>query len=970
MSLDEREITLKTNFTDKLFKFRSNPQIMIPDLEAVRVTIGNQNTSLQKEIESVIDLVNKKKTGKSIKYSEGLSRAANKQINLFLQSGEAEFNSNTKCNKDTAEVLAKKYLEKCGKIFQIQDSSKEEKSFFTRIFITSTDKQRQNLKILLDDDMNFFGIGVKNLGKNFLVNILFSNEAEEKLEFNIDDMIVNEINNLRIKSVNVLKHYNEVERKILNAKTHLSEEEIDKFYDYISNNENSNQTLERSPILDDIAYQMLNHSSESDNIKLVNHKDGVYIPPQEELESITYRFLSEYRYVENFIVQGTPQNCEEFIERILFTGRKHDNDKLDNIDILLLDKNFKNIGLAYQEMIHPKTKEKIAFISVFLIDSFSAAPKRPFTVVMREEFNKLRKNPKSFLEDLKNFEKIHKYKYSDEANFKQCVEKVEKYLKVSESLPELSYSQELHEAANEYCYFIRSSRNHHYYEEEEELLKIRLNHYIENYRHASEIVAYNNFREREMIISLLIKEAANDLTKNGNAMLLGKTFRYFGVCERFIREKSLVCMIFTDSAKKKILHDKQFKKDLIEDLNLVRRYPKAYMKFVGVEYNPFKIVNNKSSPEEILLNFLAHTRSYEEFIEEKQLSEAAQKYVFDTINENQEAVSSASSAIATIVNKVSSDKKVKLKSESQEFLRNLLTAYGSGFTKICNIVENNWEDIKDKIKSYTDEKEGQERGNLNSKEYLIHILKVEENRENIFSLSANYFGVCVHEERKLVNIILVNEFTIEKPLFDYTKVWQTKAPRPNLTEDEVDVIKRDFKKIDIINLGKIYPELICKIFEENDLNSLNFIYYEALNAYSIEKPEEAKKGVNMEKFVEIVKHYLSLFSDREWIIIFTILKGKNNFVELKHFKNFLEELKFKFNTEEAESIFENACYPEKNLSQKKFIEIMMNIMKSANEKEINRDMFLEKQSSKNNLFQSKSSGSLNNSLGNSKSSFK
>ena len=961
IEIDEREIKVKTFLIDNLINLRQNPSKMISDLETIKYAV--MNTKKDKlvclEVEKVIGDLKKLKCVKPLKVSEGLCRAANKQIEVFLQSGEAEFNQTTSSNKETAEVVVQRYVTKCGKIHQIQDSSNEENRFLSRVFITNTDKERKNKQILLDEDLTYFGIAIKNLGRHFLVNLLFTHEVEEKPEYNIDDAIVEEINHLRTKSSSVLTHYNDVERKVLNARGHLNEGEIDKFYDYINAKGNQNKELKRDPILDELAYQMLHHSTENDNIQLVNHIDGVYIPAQENLEAITNRILSNFKYVENFIVQGPPQDQDEIIQRLLFTGRKHDNGNFDNIDIILLNKNIENIGVAYEEREHPKTKQKIAFVSVFVIDDFSAAPKKPYVELFKEEVTRLRKNPKSYSDDLKNFLSKYSHKYSDEGKLKASVEKLESFFKTAEALPELVYNQELHDAANEYCYFIKNARNQKFYEEEDEFLKLRLDHYIENYRHCTEVVSYGGFEPKDMIVSLLLREAEKDLKKCGIATLLGKTFKHYGVCERFLREKSLVCVILTDAARRKQIHDKQFKQDLIQDLNNVRRYPKAYMKFLGVEFNPFKLINSKSTQEEIVLDFLFHTRCYQELQEEKPLNEAAQKYVFDVINENKDTLNS-NTAISSLVNKVSSDKNIQLKPESIEFLKQLLSNYGSGFTKVCNIVENNYDDLKAKIRLYTDQKEGQERGNINSKEYLIHILKDEENRKNIFSLHSNFFGICVHEDRKLVNIILTNDFSSQTNLMDFSKTWQSRAPRPDLTEDETDYIRRDFKHMDIFNMGVIYPYIVCKIFEDQNLHSLNFIYYEALKGFQTEKPEEAKKGVNMEKFVEIVKHYMSLFSEREWIVAYTVLKGRHSLVENTRFKNLLDELKFKFNEDDGEQVFTNACHPEKNLSQKKFVDIMNGIRNSANKNA--KDKYTVENGS--------SDISKNNSLRNSKNSFK
>jgi len=386
---------------DRLLSLGVNPTNIISDIEIVKHALITTKRDLPgfTEVERIMELLKKQKKSKPLQVSEGLCKAANKQIEIFLQSGEAEFNQTTSSNRDTADVIVKKYAKKTGKIFQIQDSCSDGKLFFSRIFITNTDKERKNEKILLNDNLKYFGIGVKNLGRNSLVNILFTDTLEELEENNIDDTIVNEINNLRTKSESAVLHYNEIERNVLNLKASLNENQINKFYDYMYKG-SVNKPMTRNPILDELALELLRYSIENDNMKLLNHNDGVYIPAQENLESITNRFLSDYKIVESFIVQGPPQNAEEMINRILFSGRKHDNQNLDNIDILLLNKDYKSIGAAYEENVHSKTNQKIAFASVFLIDDFSAAPKRPYLDVLKEEFSNLRKNPRSFLDDL------------------------------------------------------------------------------------------------------------------------------------------------------------------------------------------------------------------------------------------------------------------------------------------------------------------------------------------------------------------------------------------------------------------------------------------------------------------------------------------------------------------------------------------------------------------------------------------
>lgn len=944
-SLDEFEVKLKNGLINKLLSFREAPENFIKDLETFKITLETLNREKQSiaELDSVIKTLKGFKGVQNLKVSEGLCKLANDQIAVFLASDETEFNQMTVSNKDTAVQLASKRLKNFGRIEQIQDTTNEEKRFFSRIFITNSDKDKKNKKIILNNNLKYFGIAVRKklrTDNHYLVNILFSDHVDELPENNIDDSIIDEINALRVKSDSILNIFSQAQKKILDSKPNLNGEQINKFYEFLQKGKKL-KALVRHPILDEMALTLLQHSSEKNHVDIMDHKDGVYIPQQESIESIAHRFLQDFNNVENFIIQAHPQNRDEVIEKILFSGRKHDNSNFDNIDILLRENLFENIGCSYEERENPKTKEKTAFISIILMDSFSALPQVPYLDQLKDEVARLRKDPKSFVDDVNKFSEKHSFKYSDSEKFKSSVEKVAQFLKSCDYLPDFKYNQNLHDAAHEYCHFIKTSKNQSFYEEEEELLRIRLSHYIENTTHAVELVNYSIYNPTEMIISILIKDAEKELQKKNPsstfASLLGKNFKFFGACERYVREKSLVCIILTDSAKPKVFHDKNFKNDLIQDLKYVRRYPRSYMKFVDSEYNPFKPINSKSSSEDILLDFLSNTRSFEELIEQKRLHEAAQKYVYSIINENEDYLKNDASKFSSVVNKLASDKNVVLKSENKETLRKLLEATCWGFTNVFNIVENDFEDLQNNVQSWVNKNSGNkenkvnEQAPLNSKDFLIHLLKDESNRLNLFSKSANFFGICIHEQRKLINIIVTDEFSEQDNLFDYSKVWQGKAPRPDLTDDEINQIERDFRKLDVSNIGKIFPSLILRYFDEKKLYGMNFIYYEALKKFDVEEPESSAKGINREKFVEIVRVFLGLLSVSEYTKLFACMTERHRLkiLEPVHFKILLEELNFKFNEDEVLEVFKDVCYPEQNLNQKKFNDIMVNLMEIA-----------------------------------------
>ena len=749
--MDENEINFKAYIIESINDLRTNPTKFIDEFQTIRYSLLNfKNDSVVEDISKVIDFLQTKNKEDKLILSNGLCKTAAKQIEVFQLSKESEFNQNTSSNKETAEVCAKRYLKDCGKIFQIQDQTTDSSKVVSKILITRTDKEKMNREIVFNPNHKYFGVAVAKVGRIYYFNILFSDKVQETEESTIDEAILEEINLIRSKDEVIINHYNLFEKKFLNEKLNFNSSLIDKFYTYLKSQEKF-PALTRSIVLDEIAGILLKKSSEAENVNSHNHKDGVYVPEHEEFEGIVGRIISDYTQVDCLFIQGSADNQEDFINRVIFSGRQA-HKGVDNLDILFKRKDLLNIGIAYEEVLNTKTKEKEGLVSIILVDQFKSAPKKSFIQIFKDEMTRLRKTPKTFIEEIEKFKERHSYKFKDdEVRFNTALEKLISYLKVCDGLPELTYNEDLHSAAYEYCYYINTPKNKKFFVEDEELLKIRLNHYIDGYKHFSELVYYGDFNATDVIVHLLLKETEKDFKKGEVNVLLGKTFKCFGVGQRVIRDKNLFVLILTDSTRKRGIVENNLKNDLISDINNLRLYPKSFMKFVklpkNVEYNPFSDPEYFTTEEEKTLDFLSKTRSYGTLLEENELHKAAENYVFEKINTNETNVD-VSLKLSNILNKLSSDRKVVLQTESEDYLKKHLEKFGSGFTHVYNIVDNNLDDFKTLLA-----KTGEDEP-LNSKEYLVHILKVENNRKALLSVNYSYFGLYVHQERKLLNILL------------------------------------------------------------------------------------------------------------------------------------------------------------------------------------------------------------------------
>jgi hypothetical protein len=933
MSLIEKEISMQTFLIEKLSQLRKRPDLIVSELNTVILSLKNTKMEdkavdgIRKEITKIQSMKNQS----NLSYSEGLSRGAVRQIDNFLNTKEADFTTFSNNSSETLEPVMKNYVKGHGKLYQILDTFSDENRFIQKLFMNMSQKGVTCRGFLFDQNLKNYGVACKKYKNTFIVNIVFTENVQELDIYNFDDELAEKINDLRVKNSSVFDHYSNTYKKILDAVPGFNSEQVEKFYKLLEQKKKL-QPLQKEPVLDNLANELLIHSSENDDVKLENHKDGVYIPDQERLEGICQRFITGFNECEAFIVQGEPGNVFDLLEKILFTGRKHKEGN-DNLDIILANENFQNIGVVYEERVNLKDPtKKHAIVCCLFMDEFSHQPKTSYVDLICEEFSRLRKDPKSFRKDVDAFLSKHKFKYGKD--LPEVLERIKLTLRNLESMPELVSDRNLNNAAIEYSEFIQNEKNTHFYEEDDEELNIRIRHYLENPKLVSQVVNYANFNPTDMVISLLVKEFTKDPSKPNHSNILSRQFKYFGVSEKFLREKSLFCVILTDNNKQKMIHDKKFKDDLIEDLQNIRKYPRMYMKYVnlpnGETYNPFMRITKTSSNEEILLDFLGSTRGYGKMIQENGLEEACQKYLFERINENEDTADySKNSKTAALINKLTSDKNVRLKVEDKDFLTKFLKPMGDGFNRVFNIVVNNEENLKNKLRVEAGE---ENRGNLDSKNFVIDIALNKTFRDNLFNSGTKFFGISTHIDRKIVLGIFTDAFNCQREVIDYTKTYQGKAPRPDLLEDEIDQIRKDYMRLDVNQTDIMFPSLICKIFEENNLIGDNFIYYQALLKFCGEFPEAAEKGIDMNKFVGIVREFMSVFTGKEWVTTFNILKEKSrNSLESIQFNRLLNEVNFRCTEEESNELFRNVCLPEseQSLTQRNFCSIMDNMTNNA-----------------------------------------
>ena len=147
--------------------------------------------------------------------------------------------------------------------------------------------------------------------------------------------------------------------------------------------------------------------------------------------------------------------------------------------------------------------------------------------------------------------------------------------------------------------------------------------------------------------------------------------------------------------------------------------------------------------------------------------------------------------------------------------------------------------------------------------------------------------------------------------------------RPNLTEDEENQIRNDFRSFDVVNAGLIKPSTILLFAEkDNFFQENNPFYYKALKNLNTEENNE--NGVNVDEFIAAVKRAIKEYDEDfdNWKDVFDLYfeKGKKKKVIDKDIlKKTIKDMGFKVNDEDIDDLVTKM---DGDLDQQKFCNIM------------------------------------------------
>ena len=353
------------------------------------------------------------------------------------------------------------------------------------------------------------------------------------------------------------------------------------------------------------------------------------------------------------------------------------------------------------------------------------------------------------------------------------------------------------------------------------------------------------------------------------------------MAESDFKNKHISTIIFSDTVEP--LKEKEFLDSLFDNINILRANPKSYIHFYQ------KIVDNNEDPDLVakaykLVHFLKTTRFYAGFQKNPLLDKAAQARIA-IIKENNG----------------------KYTKNSQDDIRIFLSDHCSGYKFTGEIIEGEYE---------------------NAQDFLVDTLLKEDfdTGARLFIFNQKFFSIGSAYDAELKIGVIYLADNVEEPINDEIEIndhWR-KIFRPNLTDDEMAQIKRDFNKLDVLNKGTIIPQHILTFINNiPNFAKQNPIYFKVLQIVS-NNLSYSQIGINVEQFAQEVSKVIASFVEEDWKQLFDLFIGdtKKTVIDSELFKSISKNLGFKISDEECIEIIQKLTEENNNLDYKKFIEIM------------------------------------------------
>ena len=475
--------------------------------------------------------------------------------------------------------------------------------------------------------------------------------------------------------------------------------------------------------------------------------------------------------------------------------------------------------------------------------------------------NKLRTTPSSCVSLIQDFKQsyIKNYSYKTEI-IDELSAIASKLSSKSASCPALQINETLTEIASDLLNQLHNTKGTKLYAQDQEYLEVLLGMEFEGVRASRNYLSTEKDQEK-LLLKILVNE--EDIENKSHAIIDPK-IRYIGIAHDTVKGQEVTIIVLSDSVIPK--KEKQLEDGLVDEISKVRENPRAFVKYFASEKKGQEVVN-----------FLLKTKRLGQLIPNEMLDKAAEERG----------------------NQYHEDQKEKSYEELVDFLEN----YGSRYSNVAEV--------------FTE-------GVPNALTLVVELLSDSAKRELVFNRKFTQIGVYQHPETGVLTILFADIFDAQVEMKDlHVLSLRRRLHRPNLTEDEENQIRNDFRSFDVVNAGLIKPSTILLFAEkDNFFQENNPFYYKALKNLNTEENNE--NGVNVDEFIAAVKRAIKEYDEDfdNWKDVFDLYfeKGKKKKVIDKDIlKKTIKDMGFKVNDEDIDDLVTKM---DGDLDQQKFCNIM------------------------------------------------
>jgi Ca2+-binding EF-hand superfamily protein len=878
---------------NSLNNFRKNPSSYVKELELISKSFERAGQSKEgKELFALTKKLSMEDAKPQLVNSSNLTKVCKDKVTMLLK-GQKE-------SEDEKVERLERHISGFSNYKEMIINGSDLETFLGKIFVSEYDPNRNNKNYILDKSFVFTGIALGKKDDVDVIVIALTDSLIEKSNKPLAEQIFDNINLYRkfpYKAKNFLSTLLEDKKAGKDFKA-----DLEKFIGNISNKALSD--VKREPVLDELCIYLY---------EKVQSKEFSDIGDLNTLTYLAKNSIHGFNKIYCYISPEGNKSPSQILLGMLANPKEKDLNAQNLSRELLNNKNISHIGI---DVICEH--EKNTQVVIVAVDSFYRGSERDYSSYMEDELNRLREQPQSYINDLiawKN--QIDGKTYRGEA-IKEVNKFIEYLKKKQNPISPLKNNAILNKACEEYQFFGSKGK---YYPEDDDILASRLSYYISGHSKVKVFIDTGCTRPEHFISELLVSE--HDKDKLSRKTLLDEDYKHFGVFHSEIDGDMFVALILVDNIEERSFSS--IEENILFTINLARAHPRTLVKHI-LEYQAELVQKKESAAQntytkkrgaqnnnDILLAYDEKIRFCEEAIEF-----LAKTRIMGPL----ERIPILDKASETKISNIISDKENKCFLDSD--LRDFLSDFASNFYYVMEIQgKADFADLTN---------DNSFNAGLFLAKSIIDSMSFDYLKK-FFFFNFHKVGISFNKDASLIDV-LIADHVIERPNFKIPVNLKQRINRPELTEDELEQIRYDFKRFDINEQGFIYPNTVLTFIDNSKrfLNN-NPLYTEALR--TINTIENNENGINVNMLIDSINSLIKKMEKKDWDSLYQIYlrDSEQREVNLEAYKFVSKRLNYEMGDTELSDAFERILGDKDKFNKEEFIRTMMIVHKTYKEEE-------------------------------------